>query len=162
VSRPAPPAAGPAHGRPPAVEQVVFACAHDDGESQMAAAFFNLLADPHKATAMSAGPHPGERVQPEVVAAMKEVGVDLSAVRPRLLTGALVQGASLLVTMGGGDDFPYVLGLRVEEWPLGDRPGDPLQRVRALRDDLGRLVAQLVSARRWFRPATPPARRTPH
>jgi arsenate reductase len=136
---------------------VVFACATDAGRAQMAAAFFNLLADPTRATALSAGVEPAERVHPEVVAAMKEVGVDLSAARPTLLTTELMRGASLLVTMGCGDDCPYVLGLRTEDWPMGDPGRQPLERVREMRDDVGLMVAQLVSTCGWVRrpPSSP-------
>ena len=138
-------------GRPSCGERVLFACATDAGRAQMAAAFFNLLADPTRATAFSAGVEPAERVHPEVVAAMKEVGVDLSAARPTLLTTELMRGASLLVTMGCGDDCPYVLGLRTEDWPMGDPGGQPLERVREMRDDVGLMVAQLVSTCGWVR-----------
>jgi len=128
---------------------VVFACVQDAGRAQMAAAIFNLLANPDKATAVSAGTQPGERVHAEVVIAMKEIGVDLSRARPRLLTGAVTARASLLVTMGCRDDVPYLLGLRTQEWPLGDPQGQPLERVREIRDEVARRVAQLVTARGW-------------
>jgi arsenate reductase len=140
-----------ASARSAPAEQVVFACVHNGGGSQMAAAFFNLLADPGRATAVSAGSRPGDRIAPEVVAAMKEVGVDLSRARPRLLTGDLVHRASLLVTMGSGVECPYVLGLRTETWALGDPEGQPLAQVRAIRDNVGLMVAQLVSSRGWAR-----------
>jgi arsenate reductase len=130
---------------------VVFACARDSGRAQMAAAFFNLLADPARATAYAAGVEPAESVHPEVVAAMKEVGVDLSAARPQLLTAEMMRGAALVVTMGGGEDCPYVLGLRMEDWPIGDPDGQSPERVREMRDDVGLMVAHLVSIRRWVR-----------
>jgi len=133
------------------VEQVVFACMDNGGGSQMAAAFFNLMADPGRATALSAGTRPGDRVPVEVITAMKEVGVDLSRHRPRLLTGDLVHRASLLVTMGTGVECPYVVGLPTKSWSLDDPAGQPLSEVRAIRDAVGRLVAQLVSARGWAR-----------
>ena len=115
----------------------------------MAAAFFNLLADPALATAVSAGTQPVERVHPEVIAAMKEVGVDLSGAVPNLLTGELLWGTSLLVTMGCGRVCLHVLGARTEEWPFNDPAGQPLERVREIRDHVGLMVAQLVSSRRW-------------
>jgi arsenate reductase (thioredoxin) len=133
------------------VEHVVFACLDNGGGSQMAAAFFNLMADPGRAAAVSAGTRPGDRIAPEVVVAMKEVGVDLSRARPRLLTGELVHRADLLVTMGAGVECPYVLGLRTETWTLGDPVGQSLDQVRAIRDAVGLMVAQLVSARGWAR-----------
>jgi arsenate reductase len=140
-----------ASARSAPAEHVVFVCVHNGGGSQMAAAFFNLLADPGRATAVSAGTRPGEGVAPEVVAAMKEVGVDLSCARPRLLTGDLVHRAALLVTMGSGVECPYVLGLRMQSWWLGDPAGQPLAQVRAIRDNVGLMVAQLVSSRGWAR-----------
>jgi len=127
----------------------VFACVQDAGRAQMAAAIFNLLANPDKAMAVSAGTRPGERVQAEVVAAMKEIGVDLSRARPRLLTGAVTARAALLVTMGCRDDVPYLLGLRTQDWSMSDPQGQSLERVREIRDDVARRVAQLVTARGW-------------
>jgi arsenate reductase len=131
------------------MERVIFACVHNAGRSQMAAAFLRLLADPRKATAVSAGTQPGERVHPEVAEAMREVGVDLSAERPQLLTRELAEGASLLVTMGCGDRCPYVPGLQKDDWPLPDPKGQPLERVREIRDDVRRRVEELVAARGW-------------
>src|SRR3954466_16360560 len=103
---------------------VIFACVHNAGRSQMAAAFFNSLAK--KASAISAGTNPGERVHPEVVAAMAEVGIDLSGGKPQLLTQALASGAELLITMGCGDECPHVPGLRRDDWPLEDPKGKPV------------------------------------
>ncbi len=117
----------------------------------MAAAFLGLLADPSKATAISAGTQPGQRVHPEVAAAMLECGVDLSAARPQLLTRELAQGASLLITMGCGDQCPYVPGLQTDDWPLPDPKGQPLERVREIRDDVRRRVETLIAARGWQR-----------
>ena len=148
------------NGRSTVAEKVLFACAHDAGRAPMAAAFFNLFADPARATAFSAGVQPAARVHPEVVAAMKEVGVDLSDARPTLLTAEMMRGVSLVVTMGCGDECPYVLGLRMEDWPMGDPGGQPLERVREMRDDVGLMVAQLVSTRRWVRGLQGPMPRT--
>ena len=89
----------------------------------MAAAFFNKLADPAKARALSAGTTPGERVYPEVVAVMQEEGIDLSAARPQKLTAELAAEAQLLITMGCGDACPYVPGVRRDDWPLEDPEG---------------------------------------
>src|SRR5262245_28534096 len=94
------------------VKIVLFACVHNAGRSQMAAAWFNLLADPAKARAVSAGTDPGPGVHPEVLAAMSEVGVDLSAAPTSKLTTEVAQGAQLLITMGCGDQCPVVPGLR--------------------------------------------------
>jgi protein-tyrosine-phosphatase len=115
---------------------IIFACVHNAGRSQMAAAFFNQLADPAKARAISAGTEPGERIHPEVLTVMKEVGVDLSNAMPQKLTETLAKGAQLLITMGCGDKCPYVPGLRRDDWPLPDPKGRPMEEVRAIRDEL--------------------------
>ncbi len=124
----------------------LFACIHNAGRSQMSAAWFNALADPAKARAISAGTNPGERVHPEVVEAMREVGIDLAGVRPQKLTAELAAGATLLVTMGCGDECPYVPGLRRDDWPLPDPKGQSIERVRAIRDDIERRIAALVES----------------
>ena len=123
---------------------VIFACVHNAGRSQMAAAFFNKLADPAKARALSAGTTPGERVHPEVVAVMQEEGIDLSSARPQKLTSELTAEAQLLITMGCGDECPYVPGLKRDDWPLDDPKGQPIERVRAIRDDIRARVEALV------------------
>ena len=128
---------------------VIFACVHNAGRSQMAAAFFNALAGLGKARAVSAGTKPGDRVHPEVVAAMREVGIDLSGARPQLLTIELVRSAQLLVTMGCGEDCPFVPGLENLDWPLPDPRGRPIEEVRATRDEVRRRVHELLSARGW-------------
>jgi arsenate reductase len=125
---------------------VVFACVHNAGRSQMAAAFFNQLADPAKARAISAGTAPGERVHPEVVDAMREVGFDLSGVRPQRLTAELAAGAAWLVTMGCGDECPVVPGARRDDWPLPDPKGRDAAQVRAIRDEVRTRVAAFVDA----------------
>jgi arsenate reductase len=128
---------------------VIFACVHNAGRSQMAAAFFNQLADPGRARAVSAGTQPAERVHPEVVEAMREVGIDLGRARPALLTPELAAGAHLLVTMGCGESCPFVPGLRREDWQIPDPKGQSLERVAAIRDDIRRRVARLISAEGW-------------
>ena len=117
----------------------------------MAAAFFNRLADPARATAVSAGTQPGPHVHPEVVEVMREVGIDVARAQPRLLTAELARDAALLVTMGCGDQCPYVPGLHVEDWPLEDPKGQPFTRVRFIRDEVRRRVEQLLAARGWAR-----------
>jgi protein-tyrosine-phosphatase len=125
--------------------KVIFACIHNAGRSQMAAAFFNQLVDPAKAVAVSAGTDPGLRVHPEVLTAMQEVGVDLSNANPQKLTDELAQDAQLLITMGCGDKCPYVPGLRRDDWPLRDPKGQPMDEVRAIRDEIkGRVLSLLV------------------
>ncbi len=126
---------------------VLFACLHNAGRSQMAAAFFNQIAK--RARAISAGTTPGERVHAEVVAVMREVGIDLGDVRPRLLTAELGAGVALLVTMGCGEECPYLPGARVVDWPLDDPKRLPIERVRAIRDEIRSLVATLVEENRW-------------
>ena len=134
------------------MERVIFACVHNAGRSQMARAFFEQMADPSKAAALSAGTEPGTRVHPEVLAAMHEVGLDLGAARPQLLTPALAAQASLLVTMGCGERCPYVPGLKIVDWALEDPKGQPVERVREIRDDIQRRVGDLVAANGWARP----------
>lgn len=132
---------------------VIFACVHNAGRSQMAAAFFNELADPEKARAVSAGTQPGERIYPEVIAAMLEVGVDLSGAKPRLLTDDLAEGADFLITMGCGEACPVVPGVRRADWPLPDPKGQPLEMVRDLRESLRGRVERLIEAEGWKRPS---------
>jgi arsenate reductase len=133
------------------VTTVIFACVHNAGRSQMSAAFFNELADPLKARAISAGTNPGERVHPEVVEAMREVGVDLSGGKPQKLTTELAEGASWLVTMGCGDECPYVPGLMRDDWPLPDPKGQPVERVREIREEIRRRIRSFVQANGWLR-----------
>ncbi|HVW77960.1 MAG TPA: arsenate reductase ArsC [Alloacidobacterium sp.] len=123
---------------------VIFACVHNAGRSQMAAAFFNELADPARARAISAGTEPGERVHPEVLAVMQEVGLDLSHAKPRKLTEELAQDAQLLITMGCGDKCPYIPGLRRDDWPLRDPKGLPRSEVRMIRDEVKNRVETLL------------------
>ena len=137
------------------MDRVVFACRHNAGRSQMAAAFFRALADPARAQAISAGTTPGDRVHPEVAAVMSEAGVDLSGARPQRLTAELAAGAKLLITMGCGEDCPHVPGVEILDWPLQDPKGQPLERVREIRDEVRRRVANLVEARGWS-PGSPP------
>ncbi len=128
------------------MHKVIFACVHNAGRSQMAAAFFNQLADRTEAEAVSAGTEPGLHVHPEVLAAMQEVGIDLSNAKPQKLTQELAEGAALLITMGCGDKCPYVPGLRRDDWPLEDPKGLPMDEVRRIRDDIKRRVQALISA----------------
>ncbi len=124
--------------------EVIFACVHNAGRSQMAAAFFNRLADPQRAHAISAGTEPGLRVHPEVLAVMQEVGIDLSHATPQKLTEELAKEAQLLITMGCGDKCPYVPGLRRDDWPLRDPKGLPMDEVRAIRDEVRERVQALL------------------
>jgi arsenate reductase (thioredoxin) len=126
------------------MKTVIFACVHNAGRSQMAAAFFDQLADPTKAKAISAGTEPGLSVHPEVLSVMKEVGIDLSTAKPQKLTQELTSNATLLITMGCGDKCPYVPGLRRDDWPLRDPKGLPAEEVRAIRDDVRDRVQRLI------------------
>jgi arsenate reductase len=126
------------------MKTIIFACVHNAGRSQMAAAFFNALADPARGRAVSAGTRPGDRVHPEVVTVMQEEGMDLSGARPRTLTPELAADAQVLVTMGCGDECPFVPGARVEDWPLEDPRGQPLDRVRQIRDEIRARVEALA------------------
>ena len=131
------------------MQKVIFACVHNAGRSQMAAAFFNQLVDPMKAQASSAGTEPGSRVHPEVVVVMKEVGIDLTTAKPQKLTQELANDAALLITMGCGDKCPYVPGLRRDDWPLRDPKGLPAEEVRAIRDDVKHRVQSLIEIERF-------------
>jgi arsenate reductase (thioredoxin) len=131
------------------VKTVIFACVHNAGRSQMAAAFFAQLANPELARALSAGTRPAERVHPEVVESMREAGVDLAEAQPRRLTAQLATGAQWLVTMGCGDECPIVPGLRREDWPLPDPKGQPPAQVRAVRDEIRTRVARFVAEQGW-------------
>ena len=130
-------------------EIILFACVHNAGRSQMAAAFFNAVADPAKARAISAGTSPAGGVHPEVLATLREVGLDLAAARPQRLTAELAAGAALLVTMGCGDACPVVPGLRRDDWPLEDPKGKSPERVREIRDEVRRRVVALIEAHGW-------------
>jgi arsenate reductase len=134
------------------MKTVLFACIHNAGRSQMAAAWFNALADPTRARAISAGTDPGTRVHPEVVTAMREVGVELEGIAPQKLTGELASTASILVTMGCGEACPVVPGLRRLDWPLEDPKGKSIERVREIRDEIRTRVAGLLAAERWATP----------
>ena len=138
---------------PPAV--VLFACVHNAGRSQMAAAFFDAEADPGHAQAASAGTQPAGAVHPAVVQAMREAGLDLSGAVPRRLTDELARGARLLVTLGCGEACPAVPGLERLDWPLRDPRGEALDAVRAIRDEVRARVGALLEERGWRRPRGP-------
>jgi arsenate reductase (thioredoxin) len=130
---------------------IVFACVHNAGRSQMAAAFFNALAEAREAQAISAGTQPADAVHPVVLETMREVGIDLSNAKPQKLTDELARNASLLVTMGCGEQCPYVPGLQREDWPLDDPKGKPPELVRKIRDEIKAKVAYLLRDRGWER-----------
>lgn len=123
----------------------IFACIHNAGRSQMSAALFNRYADPTKARAISAGTQPAERVHPVVLDAMREVAIDLSSAKPQKLTAELAQGADTLVTMGCGDECPYVPGLKRDDWPLPDPKGQGIETVRKTREEIQSRVLALLN-----------------
>lgn len=122
---------------------VLFVCLHNAGRSQMSEALFARVAGGRHA-ALSAGTAPGEHVHPEVVEVMKELGIDLSNRRPRLLTLDLAEQADIVVTMGCGDECPFIPGKRYIDWELPDPKGQPIETVRAIRNDIKLRVEQLV------------------
>jgi arsenate reductase len=128
---------------------VIFACVHNAGRSQMAAALFNRSADANKARAISAGTQPGERVHAEVVAVMRERGIDLSDGKPQKLTEALAATAQWLVTMGCGDACPVVPGARRDDWPLEDPKNKPAARVRQIADEIDARVRRMIDDNGW-------------
>ena len=130
---------------------VLFACVHNAGRSQIAAAWFNLLADRTKAQAMSAGTDPGPRVHPAVVTVMRECGVELGDARTSRLTEELARQAQMLITMGCGDQCPLVPGLKRDDWPLEDPKGKPIARVREIRDEIRERVEGLLEREGWSR-----------
>ena len=136
---------------------VLFACVHNAGRSQMAAAFFNALANPAAARAVSAGTQPAEYVQPEVIIVMREVGIDVAQATPRRLTEDLAREANLLITMGCGEAWPIVPGARREDWPLPDPKERPLEAVSQIRDQIRRRVERLVVTEHWERTEIPVA-----
>jgi arsenate reductase len=115
----------------------------------MAAALFNSLADPRKARAVSAGTHPGSSVHPEVVTVMNEAGIDLSAATTTTLTPELTRTADMLITMGCGDECPYVPGVIRDDWPLEDPKGKPIDVVRTIREDIRQRVQRLLIDNGW-------------
>ena len=123
--------------------RALFVCLHNAGRSQMSAALFErAAAGRHEAD--SAGTAPGERVHPEVVTVMRELGIDLAGRVPQRLTREAAERADVVVTMGCGDECPYIPGRRYVDWDLPDPKGLPVDEVRAIRDDIARRVEALV------------------
>lgn len=131
------------------MKTVLFACVQNAGRSQMAAAFFNAAADRSKARAVSAGSRPAERVHPEVVATMQEVGIDLSGAPTTPLTAALAGEADVVITMGCGDECPAVPGAERHDWQLDDPAGRPMGHIRAIRDEIQKRVEALIDRHDW-------------
>ena len=122
---------------------VLFVCLHNAGRSQMSRALFERAADGRHGAA-SAGTTPAERVHPEVIEAMRELGIDLGDRSPKRLTVEMAEEADVVVTMGCGDECPYIPGKRYVDWELPDPKGRPLEEVRQVRDEIQRRVAELV------------------
>ena len=123
---------------------VLFVCVHNAGRSQMAAGFLQHLAG-DRVEVLSAGSQPADAVNPAAVAAMAEVGIDLAAATPKLLTDAAVEEADVVVTMGCGDACPFYPGKRYEDWPLDDPAGQGVEAVRPIRDEIRSRVEVLVT-----------------
>ena len=134
------------HGQPKTVKTYLFACVHNAGRSQMAAAFFNLYGNHVECCAISAGTQPAPHVHPEVIEVMQEAGIDLTSAKPQKLTEELAHGASVLVTMGCGEACPFVPGLRTLDWALPDPKGQSLDAVRAIRDEIHERVKTLLKS----------------
>ena len=140
--------AGPVRTRPEPTTIVLFACVHNAGRSQIAAGWLNALASPDRARALSAGTRPADRVNPVVVEAMREAGIDVSGAIPRRLTTELAAAAQWLITMGCGDDCPVVAGVERDDWPIEDPAGQSIERVRAIRDDIRARVERFLDRER--------------
>ena len=123
--------------------RALFVCLHNAGRSQMSEALFRRAAE-GRHEARSAGTTPADRVHPEVVEAMAEMGIDLADRRPRGLDRADAEWADVVVTMGCGDECPYIAGKRYLDWDLPDPKGRPLEAVRETRDEIDRRVRALV------------------
>jgi arsenate reductase (thioredoxin) len=123
---------------------VLFVCLHNAGRSQMSRALFEQAVS-GRHTALSAGTTPADHVHPEVIAAMRELGIDLADRRPQLLTRELAEQADIVVTMGCGDQCPFIPGKRYIDWELDDPKGRPIEQVRAIRDEIGRRILSLLA-----------------
>jgi arsenate reductase len=126
------------------VSTVLFVCLHNAGRSQMSQALFERVAA-GRHNALSAGTTPAERVHPEVVEVMRELGIDLAGRRPQLLSRTLAEQADVVVTMGCGDQCPYIPGRRYVDWDLPDPKGRSIEEVRAIRDEIAQRVERLIS-----------------
>ena len=123
---------------------ILFLCVHNAGRSQMAAGFAREIAG-DSVTVYSAGTQPGKRLNPAVVEAMAEVGIDITTQSPTKLTEEMAMASDVIVTMGCGDECPYYPGKRYDDWPLEDPAGQPLDVVRHIRDDIQHRVRALVA-----------------
>ena len=131
------------------MKTILFACVHSAGRSQMAAALFNQAVRRGAAVAIACGTRPADHVHPEVVDAMREIGLDLSAATPRLMTDEIARRADLIVTMGCKENCPWVPGQDRLDWQLDDPKGRPPEEVRRIRDEIQAKVAQLLADNGW-------------
>ncbi len=123
---------------------VLFVCVHNAGRSQMAAALLARLAG-DRIEVRSAGTEPADQINPVAIAAMAELGIDLTTASPRILTGGAVQASDVVITMGCGDACPYFAGVSYRDWKLPDPAGQPLATVRTIRDDIAERVQALIT-----------------
>ena len=126
------------------MERVLFVCTHNAGRSQMAQALFEQAAHGRHA-ATSAGTAPADRVHPEVIEAMRELEIDLADRQPQPLTPEIAEQADVVITMGCGDQCPFIPGKRYIDWELDDPKGRPIEAVRATRNEIGRRVGELLA-----------------
>jgi arsenate reductase len=124
---------------------VLFVCVHNAGRSQMAAGWLRHLAG-ETVEVRSAGSEPADRINPVAVEAMREVGIDITANTPRILTSEAVQDSDVVVTMGCGDACPFYPGKRYEDWELDDPAGQDIEAVRPIRDEIHRRVEELIAS----------------
>ena len=135
----------------PFMEKIIFACIHNAGRSQIAAAFFNEYADPKKAQAISAGTQPASQVHPEVKAVMDEIEISLANAKPKLLTAELAKDAKYLITMGCKENCPYIPELKMLDWPFQDPKGQSLENVRQTRDKIKTQVLSFLAQNLWLK-----------
>lgn len=131
--------------------KVIFACIHNAGRSQMAAAFFNQYADLSKAEAISAGTQPALHIHPEVKTVMGEIDIHLTTATPKLLTAELASDAKFLITMGCKENCPYIPGLNIIDWPFQDPKGQSLETVRQTRDKIKTQVLNFLAQNLWLK-----------
>jgi arsenate reductase len=139
------------------MQTVLFACVHNAGRSQIAAALFNSMTDPERVRAISAGTEPAPRIHPQVVVALAEVGMHLEDAQPRKLTPAIAAQAQYVVTLGCGEACPVVPGAVRDDWSLPDPKDEPLDRVREIRDEIESRVRAFAARNRWLREPAAPA-----
>ncbi|MFK0242346.1 MULTISPECIES: arsenate reductase ArsC [unclassified Microbacterium] len=123
---------------------VLFVCVHNAGRSQMAAGFLRDIAG-DRIEVRSAGSMPADQINPTAVEAMSELGIDITAEQPKVLTTEAVQASDVVITMGCGDACPFFPGKRYEDWKLDDPAGQGIDAVRPIRDDIRARIEQLVS-----------------